>query len=142
MGKIISIPSKQSKKLNVLGFLNINSSKLFAATTYDRVNSDLVIEMFNLFSNQSTKNRIVILDNAPTHTSKKFKAQIQRWEENGLILFFLPPYSPQLNPIEILWKFMKYHWIELDAYKSVENMRNYVEKVILEYGLNYEVIFG
>ena len=141
VGKTITIPSSTSKKLNVLGFLNINNSKLFAATTYDTVNSDLVIEMFNLFSDQITKDTIVVLDNASIHTSENFKEQINSWEEKGLRLFYLPPYSPQLNPIEILWRFMKYNWIEFNAYKSVKNMKNYVEKVIVGYGNNYEVIF-
>jgi len=36
---------------------------------------------------------------------------------------------------------MKYYWIELDAYKSVEKMKNYVEKVIVGYGSDYEIIF-
>jgi len=55
--------------------------------------------------------------------------------------FYLPPYSPQLNPIEMVWKFMKYYWIELDAYMSTENMKNYVEKVIMGYGVNYAINF-
>jgi len=130
-----------SKKLNVLGFLNINTSKLFASTTYDRVDTEVVIEVFNLFVEQLTKDTIVVIDNAPTHTSKKFKALMKIWEAKGLQIFFLPPYSPQLNPIEQLWKVMKYYWIELDAYKSVENMKNYVENVIIEYGNKYEIIF-
>ena len=130
-----------SKKLNVLGFLNINNSKLFASTTYDSVDAEVVIEVFNLFAEQLTKDTIVVIDNAPTHTSKKFKEQMKTWEEKGLKIFFLPPYSPQLNPIEQLWKFMKYYWIELDAYKSSEKMKNYVEKVIIGYGNEYEIIF-
>ena len=130
-----------SKKLNVLGFLNINTSKLFASTTYDKVDTEVVIEVFNLFADQIQKDTIVVIDNAPTHTSKKFKEQIKIWEEKGLRIFFLPPYSPQLNPIEQLWKFMKYYWIELDAYKSVKNMKEYVEKVIVGYGTDYEINF-
>jgi len=141
VGKTISIPSKMSKKLNVLGFLNINNSKLFASTTYDKVDTEVVIEVFNLFADQLKKDTIVVLDNAAIHRSKKFKSKIADWENKGLRLFYLPPYSPQLNPIEQLWKFMKYYWIELDAYKSVENMKNYVEKVIVEYGINYEICF-
>ena len=27
-----------------------------------------------------------------------------------MMLFYLPPYSPELNMIEILWKQAKYHW--------------------------------
>jgi len=37
---------------------------------------------------------------------------------------------------------MKYYWIELDAYKSVEMMKNYVEKIIVGYGKEYEINFG
>jgi len=66
---------------------------------------------------------------------------LETWEEKGLTVFYLPPYSPELNPIEILWKFMKYYWIELDAYKSTTNMKKYVEKVIRNYGIDYEINF-
>lgn len=142
IGETLSIPAKMSKSLNVLGFLNTNNSNLFASTTYDKVDTDVVIEVFNLFADQITKDTIVVLDNAAIHTSKKFKTKIQEWKEKGLILFYLPPYSPQLNPIEQLWKFMKYYWIELDAYKSIEHMKNYVEKVIVGYGKEYEICFG
>ena len=121
--------------------MDINNSKLFASTTYDKVDTDVVIAVFNLFVEQITKDTIVVVDNAPTHTSKKFKEQMNIWKEKGLLIFFLPPYSPQLNPIEQLWKFMKYYWIEFDAYKSVEKMKNYVEKVITSYGKEYEINF-
>ena len=78
-----------SKNLNVLGFLNINKSKLFASTTYDKVDTDVVIAVFNLFAETITKRTVVVLDNASFHTSKKFKDQIKKWEEKGLYLFYL-----------------------------------------------------
>lgn len=131
-----------SKNLNVLGFLNIHNSKLFASTIYDKVDTDVVIGVFNLFVETLTKKTVVVLDNAAIHSSKKFKDQIKNWEEKNLYLFYLPPYSPQLNPIEQLWKFMKYYWIDLDAYTSAEKMRNYVEKVIIGYGNEYEINFA
>jgi len=43
---------------------------------------------------------------------------------------YLIPYFPQLNPIEQLWKFMKYYWIEFDAYKSAKHMQDYMEKML------------
>jgi len=95
-----------------------------------------------LFAEDITKETVVVIDNASIHTSNKFKAMIEKWESQGLKIFNLPPYSPQLNPIEMLWKFMKYYWIELDAYKSVEKMKDYIEKVIVGYGSVYEIIFG
>jgi hypothetical protein len=33
-----------------------------------------------------------------------------------LIIKYLPPYSPELNLIEILWRFMKYYWLPFSAY--------------------------
>ena len=47
----------------------------------------------------------------------------------------------QVDACHQVWKFMKYYWIELDAYKSAENMKKYVEKVIEFYGTNYEINF-
>ena len=137
----MSIPAKMSSNLNVLGFFNKNRSTLFASTTNDKVDSEVVIGHFNLFVNEISKPTVAVIDNASIHTSKKFRDMLPIWEEKGLRVFYLPPYSPQLNPIEMVWKFMKYYWIEFDAYKSAENMKNYVEKVIQEFGINYEIKF-
>jgi len=130
-----------SKNLNVQGFLNINKSTLFASVTYDKVDSEVVIGHFNLFVDEILKPTVVVVDNASIHTSKKFQDMLPIWKKKELTVFYLPPYSPQLNPIEMVWKFMKYYWMELDAYKSVENMKKYIEKVVIEYGVNYEINF-
>ena len=90
------------KNLNVLGFLNINAQKVFASTTSDKVDSEEVIKHFDQFAKEIRKPTTVVLDNASIHTSKKFKERIKEWEATGLTLFYLPPYSPQLNPIEQL----------------------------------------
>ncbi len=42
IGKTIGIGAKRSKNLNVLGFLNINNSKLFATHTYFRVDTRVI----------------------------------------------------------------------------------------------------
>lgn len=47
---------------------------------------------------------MLVLDNASWHKSKK---AIRYAESLGIILYFLPPYSPELNPIEQLWKWIK-----------------------------------
>ncbi len=50
----------------------------------------------------------VIMDNASFHKSQKTKELI---ESVGCKVMFLPPYSPDLNPIEKFWANMK-RWIE------------------------------
>ena len=47
---------------------------------------------------------VVLLDNSSVHTSKLV---IDTLEACGIKYLFLPQYSPDLNPIELLWAFMK-----------------------------------
>ncbi len=49
-------------------------------------------------------NTLVIMDNATFHKSLQTKALL---DEKGCSLLFLPPYSPQLNPIVPLWAFLR-----------------------------------
>ena len=48
--------------------------------------------------------QVIILDNASFHKSIETRRLI---EESGCKLLFLPPYSPDLNPIEKYWAIMK-----------------------------------
>ncbi len=56
------------------------------------------------------KGQTVVMDNASFHKSPKIREAI---EKAGCRLIYLPPYSPDLNPIEIFWanmkKWIKYH---------------------------------
>ena len=45
-------------------------------------------------------NSVIVMDNATFHKSQKTRDLIQN---NGHIIEFLPPYSPDLNPIEHKW---------------------------------------
>ena len=140
----IKIPSSKSKSIKVMGFLNTKEKKIKSYMTTDNINSDLLIATFDDFSNQIEKPTIVILDNAPTHRSGKFQNKINEWKMRGLNLYFLPPYSPNLNKIEILWKFMKYYWFEVKNYSSIDTLWNYLEKVLSQFNKNsnYVINFG
>ncbi len=52
--------------------------------------------------------QVVVMDNASFHKSEKTKALM---ESASCTLIFLPPYSPNLNPIEKFWSNMK-RWIK------------------------------
>jgi len=45
------------------------------------------------------------LDNATIHKSKKVKNYLKNHE--NIRLFYLPPYSPEYNPVELFWKWIK-----------------------------------
>jgi len=50
---------------------------------------------------------VIVLDNASFHKSKTLRQHWQRWQQQGLFLFFLPPHSPQMNRIEDEWLHLK-----------------------------------
>lgn len=62
-----------------------------------------------------TEGQCVILDNARIHKSKLVKELI---EEAGCRLLYLPPYSPDFNPIEHLWSALKRNVRSLETTKD------------------------
>lgn len=50
---------------------------------------------------------VIVQDNASIHRANIVKERVHLWEKQGLILFFLPPYSPEMNRIEDQWLHLK-----------------------------------
>jgi transposase len=50
----------------------------------------------------------LIVDGHPVHKSKKVKAYVES-TKGKLKLFYLPGYSPELNPDETVWSYVKHH---------------------------------
>lgn len=135
------IASQQSKRLNVIGLLNKNN-ELESYIFECKITSEIVIKFIDNFVKKIDKLTVIVIDNAPIHTSKAFQAKIAQWRENKLEIFWLPTYSPQLNLIEILWRFIKYEWIETEAYSSWQTLTQYVEKVLNLFGDRYVIDFA
>lgn len=71
--------------------------------------------------------RVVVLDNAGIHTSKVLKAARPGLTKLGIYLYYLPPYSPELNRIEPVFKQVKHHDIPVRCYTSKDALRQAVE---------------
>ena len=56
-------------------------------------------------------------------------------------IFFLPPYSPELNIIEILWRFIKYEWLEVSAYQGFEKLEEALSVLLDAVGTKYLINF-
>ena len=50
---------------------------------------------------------VIVLDSASVHQTRIAKQHYERWQQQGLLLFFLPPYSPQMNRIKDEWLHLK-----------------------------------
>jgi transposase len=68
--------------------------------------------------------------------------KLEEWEKKNLKIFWLPTYSPHLNLIEILGRFLKHEWIEFSAYKDRKSLLAYVKKVLDNFGGEYVINFA
>ena len=105
------------------------------------VDSAVVIECFEQFSQQLNKRAYVLLDNASIQKSRAFIQHIPQWVKRSLIIKYLPPYSPELNLIEILWRFMKYYWLPFSAYMSLQCLLQSIEDILQRFGTDYTIAF-
>jgi len=138
----ICLPSKSSKRINVLGFLNKIHYELTPFVFEETITADVVVEIFDAFSTQIHNPTLVVMDNASIHTSTHFFNQIEDWQKKGLFLYFLPTYSPELNAIEILWRKIKYEWLPFSAYESLKKLQNAVDEVLIYFGTKYLITFS
>lgn len=136
----ITLKSSSSKRLNVLGLMN-RKNELFYEIRTGKIESNVVINFLDKFSQQISKPTVVFMDQASIHTSDLLIEKLPEWEPKKLKIFWLPTYSPKQNLIEILWKFIKYEWIEVEAYASWSNLFKYLKKVLDNFGDEYVINF-
>ncbi len=137
----VRICPKKSKRLNVFGLLS-KDNDLEAYSTTDTVCSDLIIAFLDDFATRITQKTIVVLDNASIHCSDEFQAQIPIWEEQDLLIFHLPKYSPHLNLVERLWLKCKYEWLKPLHYLSFDILTQAVEDILSQVGKKYKIDFS
>jgi transposase len=69
---------------------------------------------------------IVIMDNLGSHKGKAVRRAIRA---AGAYLFFLPKYSPDLNPIEQLFSKLK-HWLRKAAKRTIDGVANAIGPIL------------
>jgi len=137
---ILVVPRKR-KRINVLGFFKRDNT-FMPYMIEGTVDSESAIACFDHFCTTLTKKTVVVLDNAPIHTSEPFQAKIPLWKAKGLTLKFLPKYSPELNCIEILWKHIKYYWLPFSAYLSFKCLKEALTNILINIGRDYRISFA
>jgi len=94
------------------------------------VNADVFIEFLKRLLIGS-KNRIfLIVDRGPAHVAKKTKAFVASLG-GRLRLFYLPPYSPDKNPDELVWKHLKADTVGRTSITSFDDFKDKVRSSML-----------
>lgn len=115
-------PGKREKRINIIGGLlyGKNGKKHVAVHHYDHsTKHDFFEEWFEWqLLGEIPQNTIIIMDNASFHRKDKLYEIARKY---GMIVIFLPPYSPQYNPIEHSWANFK-EWLKYNSsrFPSIE----------------------
>ena len=91
--------------LNCFGSIDLKNGQ-FISSFHERGNAEATIEHFQKVrdSYEAHIPLAFIIDNATWHKTNKVK---EFCVQNSITLLFLPPYSPEYNPIERVWSFLK-----------------------------------
>lgn len=139
-GKQRIIPTYgQHKGVKLIGTLDYETGEIFCVEEekYDAV----VLKEFlaKVLAHYPSGKIVMILDNARIHHAKHLQDFL---EENvdRLELVFLPPYSPQLNLIEGLWKWLKESVINNILFPNVQKITLKVREFILDVNKRHDEV--
>ncbi len=138
---VIELPARKAGRINVLGLMNRHND-LHPFMFEEAIHPGVGIACFDAFCRTITKKTVVVLDNASIHTSDEFADRIPSWKTQGLVIKYLPPYSPELNLIEILWRRIKYTWLPFSAYACLNALSEALEAILSHVGSEYQITFA
>ncbi|MGL4463906.1 MAG: IS630 family transposase [Planctomycetia bacterium] len=112
------------RRYSVLGALDAATHRLHAVTTTKSVNTEVVFELFDKLRREIGGPITLVLDNAKYQCCE---AVFQAAKARGIELLYLPTYSPNLNLIERLWKFVKGRFLASRVHKDFADLRRHID---------------
>ena len=107
---------KKRNRTTIIAGLNCKNDIIASIYFKGNTNTEIFINWLKEYLLPKLKvNQVIIMDNASFHKSNKIKEIIESY---GCRLIFLPPYSPDFNPIEKYWSFLKNKLKKLALYCS------------------------
>jgi transposase len=124
------------KRFNVLGALNAINHQVITVTNDTYITSIQVCELLKKIAELGLKIPItLVLDNARYQNCKLVK---ELAENLGIELLFLPTYSPNLNLIERLWKWVKKKCLYGQYYENFTDFQQSISGAISQTHLSYK----
>jgi transposase len=126
--RIFARAASGRQRFNVLGAWNAVTRQLIAVTNTTVVNTETMCELLREIAGSGLIGPItLVLDNARYQHNAAVKALASQL---GIALMFLPSYSPNLNRIERLWKFVKRRALYGRYHPTFADFRAAVEQVL------------
>lgn len=114
------------KKKKIFGVVNPFTGNTLSRIAKKLSSDEFIAFMDNIKAHYKGHDIVLCVDNFPAHKSKKVKGYLKN-NSDWLEILFLPVYSPQFNPIELLWKYMKYRVTHNTFYIKIEELGNSID---------------
>lgn len=115
-------------KVNLISAISPRGALRFMATE-DNVNSEVFITFLKRLIAGASNPIFLIVDNHAVHRSSEVRNFVKS-TKGKLRLFYLPPYSPELNPDEHVWNYLKNHNIGRQSTKNGWELYKRIESVM------------
>lgn len=129
-GEIKTLPTTSAQyRMHFIGALFLKEMNVFVQE-YDTVDADNMIAFFTFLEASSKASKIhVICDNGRSNKNKKIEEYLKT---SRIKIHYLPPYSPNLNPIERLWKVLREKKTYNKCYEKFADFKNEIRKFFFE----------
>jgi putative transposase len=121
-GKTRSIKNTTRFKANTIGFYAISGKSIQAFLENSKADSIASFLGEVRKANETYKAVVTVIDNFPSHKSETVKKKAR---ELGIYPVYLPRYSPDLNPIEHIWRSIK-RVLSLAFVESLDRMKEVI----------------
>ena len=131
-GQQKAIPAFSGKRqyLHVIGAYNWRTGQIITMTAPKKNSAAFCLFIEYLFASVSgDKPVVLVLDNASFHHSYVSEATLAYFEDRSMV-FWLPPYCSDLNPIERFWRHLKETACANRLFKVIQDMIDSVDKVL------------
>jgi transposase len=130
------------KSVGYFGAVRLKDGLFVAMREPDKFNAQSFhnfMEKLLVVGSTEGRKMVLITDNAKYHHAKLHR----EWREehaNRFVLYFLPPYSPDLNPVERVWKLVRRICLHNRYFHTLKEIEEVVENQFLEWSLASETL--
>jgi transposase len=129
IGKTPVVKTTASRhKVNLISAISPRGAMQFMATE-GSVTSAVFIDFLKRMLHKADRPIFMVVDNHAVHRSKEVREFVKS-TAGKLRLFFLPPYSPELNPDEHVWNYLKNHKIGRQSTKNGYDLSRRIESIM------------
>jgi putative transposase len=126
---------KNYEKLSVMGVMAFQPKRSqfqlhFESLTNQSDNAVRVVMFLNELLTQIPGPILLVWDNAPIHHSRLVRQFLKNHPR--VTLEFLPPYAPELNPVETMWSYLKFYLMANVISKDMQDLEDRVTNNLME----------